>query len=95
MNRLTCGAAAAAYFVCTLSLAGVGTLPGASLDAPGSATVGAPAVGEPTKDMWTDANGDGLVQKSEVKPGSQIDKRFAIRDKNGDGILGKDEYYLP
>lgn len=95
MKPIVPSAAVAALFACHLASAGVGTLPGASLDAPGSATVGAPAVGESTKAMWTDSNGDGLVQKSEARPGSQLDKRFATRDKNGDGVLGKDEYYLP
>ena len=95
MKRLAFGTAAAALLLSTTTWAGVGTLPGSSLDAPGSNTVGAPAVGEPTKAMWTDTNGDGLVQKSEVKPDSQIYKRFATRDKNDDGVLGPDEYYLP
>ena len=57
--------------------------------------LGAPAVGAPLKDIWTDSNGDGLVQKSEVKPDSQLAKRFATRDKNGDGVLSSAEYYLP
>jgi hypothetical protein len=95
MNRLAFSAAAAAFVLSTAASAGVGTLPGATLDAPGSSTVGAPAVGAPLKDIWTDSNGDGLVQKSEVKPDSQLAKRFATRDKNGDGVLSSDEYYLP
>ncbi|AXQ30875.1 hypothetical protein D0B54_20275 [Solimonas sp. K1W22B-7] len=95
MNRLAFSTAAAAFLFSTAPFAGVGTLPGSSLDAPGSSTVGAPAVGEPTKAMWTDTNGDGLVQKSEVKPDSQIYKRFATRDHNGDGVLSPDEYYVP
>ncbi|MDM4770272.1 hypothetical protein [Solimonas sp. SE-A11] len=95
MNRLAFSTAAAAFLFSGSLIAGVGTLPGASLDAPGSASVGAPAVGAPLKDIWTDSNGDGLVQKSEVKPGSQLDKRFSRRDTNGDGVLSKDEYYLP
>lgn len=96
MKSVVRRAVAAAFLLLPgLAVAVVGTLPGSSLDAPGSATVGAPSVGEPTSQMWADANGDGIVQKSEVKPGSQLEKRFATRDKNGDGVLGKDEYYLP
>lgn len=95
MNRLAFSSAAATLLFSTQLLAGVGTLPGASLDAPGSATVGAPAAGAPLKDIWTDSNGDGQVQKAEVKPDSQLYKRFATRDKNGDGVLSGDEYYLP
>jgi hypothetical protein len=73
--------------------AGTGTLPGASLDRPGSDTVGAPPGTDPTTSMWTDTNGDGLMQKSEVKPGSQMEKRFSTRDANKDGTLTRDEYY--
>ena len=95
MNRLALFTAVTAALLSTFVQAGVGTLPGASLDAPGSSTVGAPAVGAPLKDIWTDSNGDGMVQKAEVKPDSQLYKRFATRDKNGDGVLSGDEYYLP
>lgn len=77
----------------TLAAAGTGTLPGASLDRPGADTVGAPPGTDPTTSMWTDANGDGLIQKSEIKPGTQLEKRFATRDANKDGTLTRDEYY--
>lgn len=42
-----------------------------------------------------DKNGDGCIDKTEVTPGSQLEKRFATRDANGDGKLCKDEYYTP
>jgi hypothetical protein len=42
-----------------------------------------------------DKNGDGCLDKTEVTPGGQLDKRFSTRDANGDGKLCKDEYYTP
>ncbi len=42
-----------------------------------------------------DKNGDGCIDKTEVTPGGQLEKRFATRDANGDGKLCKDEYYTP
>ena len=42
-----------------------------------------------------DKNGDGCLDKAEVTPGGQLEKRFATRDANGDGKLCKDEYYTP
>ena len=42
-----------------------------------------------------DKNGDGCLDKTEVTPGGQLDKRFGTRDANGDGKLCKDEYYTP
>lgn len=42
-----------------------------------------------------DKNGDGCIEKSEVNPGSQMEKRFSTRDTNGDGKLCKDEYFAP
>lgn len=42
-----------------------------------------------------DKDGDGCLDKTEVTPGGQLDKRFATRDANGDGKLCKDEYYAP
>ena len=42
-----------------------------------------------------DKNGDGCLDKTEVTPGGQLEKRFATRDANGDGKLCKDEYYTP
>lgn len=42
-----------------------------------------------------DKDGDGCLDKTEVTPGGQLDKRFATRDANGDGKLCKDEYYTP
>lgn len=42
-----------------------------------------------------DKDGDGCLDKTEVTPGSQLDKRFATRDTNGDGKLCKDEYFAP
>jgi len=41
-----------------------------------------------------DANGDGLLEASELEPGSQLAHRLKTRDKNGDGMLGRDEYYF-
>lgn len=42
-----------------------------------------------------DKNGDGCIDRSEVTPGSQLEKRFDTRDTNGDGKLCRDEYYRP
>ena len=42
-----------------------------------------------------DKHGDGCLDKTEVTPGGQLDKRFATRDVNGDGKLCKDEYFAP
>ena len=70
-------------------------LPGHSTDAPGSGAVGSPDATAPTNQLWVDKNGDGIIQRDEVVPGSQLEKRFATRDKNGDGQLTNDEYYLP
>ncbi|EIT68998.1 MULTISPECIES: hypothetical protein [Hydrocarboniphaga] len=43
---------------------------------------------------YEDKNGDGCLDASELKPGSQLFKRLQTRDKNGDGKLCKDEYYF-
>lgn len=43
---------------------------------------------------YTDTNGDGALDRSELKPGSQLERRFATRDKNGDGKLTCDEYFF-
>lgn len=56
---------------------------------------GAPDTTAPTGQLWTDKNGDGVIQHDEVAPGSQLEKRFETRDKNHDGQLTSDEYYLP
>lgn len=77
------------------AFAGVGTLPGHNLDRVGDATVGAPGGTPATESFVKDENGDGLIQRSEIKPGSQLDRRFETRDKNRDGVLSPDEYYLP
>lgn len=42
-----------------------------------------------------DKDGDGCIEKSEVTPGGQLEKRFDTRDANHDGKLCKDEYYTP
>ena len=42
-----------------------------------------------------DKDGDGCLSKSEITPGSQLEKRFSTRDANGDGMLCKDEYFFP
>ena len=43
---------------------------------------------------YEDKNGDGCLDASEIKPGSQLARRLQTRDKNGDGKLCKDEYYF-
>lgn len=43
---------------------------------------------------YVDKNGDGCLEASELKPGSQLAKRLQTRDKNHDGKLCKDEYYF-
>ncbi|HET8881229.1 MAG TPA: hypothetical protein VFM56_03560 [Solimonas sp.] len=55
----------------------------------------APAAGTPSAPLWTDKNGDGIIQRDEVTPGSQLARRFDTRDRNHDGQLTPDEYYLP
>lgn len=42
-----------------------------------------------------DKDGDGCLDRSEVNPGGQLDKRFSTRDANSDGKLCKDEYFTP
>ncbi|WP_028079207.1 hypothetical protein [Solimonas soli] len=87
------------FAVATLACAGVASaatpLPGHSTDAPGSGAVGSPDTTAPAGALWTDKNGDGIIQRDEVTPGSQLDKRFNARDKNHDGQLTQDEYYPP
>ncbi|NGY03412.1 hypothetical protein [Solimonas terrae] len=87
------------FAVCTLAFCGAAfaqtPLPGHSMDAPGSGTVGAPEATAPADQMWVDKNGDGIIQRDEVTPGSQLAKRFDTRDANHDGQLTSDEYYLP
>lgn len=48
-----------------------------------------------TNSSTLDKDGDGLVCKNELSPGSQLYSRFATRDSNGDGCLSKDEYWMP
>lgn len=60
--------------------------------APGLGTVGAPNA--PNNTDYEDKNGDGAISRDEVKPGSQLEKRFGTRDKNKDGLLTPDEYYV-
>jgi hypothetical protein len=43
---------------------------------------------------YEDKNGDGCLEADEIKPGSQMEKRFQTRDKNHDGKLCKDEYFF-
>ena len=63
---------------------------------PAGAAVGqTPVPGSAKAGRWDDKNNDGIIQKDEVTPGSQLEKRFATRDKNGDGQLSPDEYYVP
>ncbi|WP_028006502.1 hypothetical protein [Solimonas flava] len=85
----------ALFAVAGAASAGTGTLPGHSTDAPGSASVGAPGGTAPASELWVDKNGDGIIQRDEVVPGSQLDKRFERRDTNHDGQLTQDEYYPP
>lgn len=59
------------------------------MDVPGATA----ASNSKIKDAWVDKNGDGLIQKDELAPGSQLAKRFETRDANHDGTLTRDEYY--
>jgi hypothetical protein len=43
---------------------------------------------------YEDKNGDGCLDATEIKPGSQLAKRLQTRDHNHDGKLCKDEYYF-
>ncbi|NKF23439.1 hypothetical protein [Solimonas marina] len=49
----------------------------------------------PKNQEWVDKNHDGIIQKDEVTPGSQLARRFDTRDTNHDGQLTSDEYYMP
>lgn len=68
--------------------------------APGSNAVGTPDYGASVKSKAAgeaaspDKNGDGFVEASEIEPNSQLAKRLATRDANGDGKLSRDEYYF-
>jgi hypothetical protein len=100
LRKLLLGAALLAAFGVHADNGGV---PGWDPMAPGSKTVGAPNYGKsggssgssskPTMSM-ADKNGDGFLDKSELDPDSQLYKRFATRDKDGDGKLGPDEYFM-
>jgi hypothetical protein len=96
MKKHLIGAAVLALMTTAAALAeDARPLPGSGLNAPGSNILGAPPVGAPSSAMWTDKNGDGAVDRDEVAPGSQLEKRFATRDHNKDGKLTPDEYYVP
>ena len=75
-------------------------LPGADMMAPGSNVVGTPDYGKDVKVLGAaerpspDKNGDGFLDSSELEPGSQLAKRLATRDTNGDGKLSRDEYFF-
>lgn len=100
LRKLLLGAALLATFGAHADNGGV---PGWDPMAPGSKTVGAPNYGKssisggvssrPTLST-ADKNGDGFLDKSELDPESQLYKRFATRDKDGDGKLGPDEYFM-
>lgn len=75
-------------------------LPGADMMAPGSNVVGTPDYGKDVKitgatgAVSPDKNGDGFLEMSELEPDSQLAKRLATRDANGDGKLSRDEYFF-
>ncbi len=62
--------------------------------AAGGGAVGAGPI-FPNNTDYVDKNGDGCIDHTETKPGSQLEKRFATRDKNKDGKLCDDEYIQP
>jgi len=65
------------------------TAPAPSTGVPGASAATNPKISA----AWTDKNGDGLIQKDELAPNSQLYKRFDTRDTNHDGTLTRDEYY--
>ncbi len=67
---------------------------GSAVAADNYTTAGATASGNPVlSKIWTDKNGDGMIQKEELAGDSQLYKRFETRDTNNDGTLTKDEYF--
>lgn len=80
----------------TLSLAAVLTMAGGPLLAQENSYSSTETVDiSKIKVPGVDKDGDGCLDKSEVTPGGQLDKRFATRDANSDGKLCKDEYFAP
>ena len=66
----------------------------------GAQYVGGNVPGEPAQSsgttgaMATDVDGDGCYSMSEVKPDSNLARRFTTRDFNHDGKICKDEYFV-
>lgn len=85
---------------CTVSAQPQRAYPGSDLMAPGTNTVGAPDYAMESKkaviskSATLDKNGDGVLDQSEIPPGSQLARRLQTRDNNGDGKLSRDEYYF-
>jgi hypothetical protein len=74
------------------------TMIAAAILASGSAyaqSTAAPETTPPAKDLAEDRNHDGVITRDEVKPGTNLAKRFDQRDTNHDGKLSQDEYYMP
>lgn len=63
--------------------------------AAGAQGPGAPDSTPPPAAVGKDRNADGALERNEVAPGSNLDKRFDARDRNHDGKLSQDEYWMP
>lgn len=82
-------------FVFTLALASGKVLAADETMSYPASNVAAVTAAKPSSKLWVDKNGDGIIQRDEVVPGSQIENRFATRDANKDGQLTQDEYVAP
>jgi len=56
---------------------------------------GTPEMTPPAKTLAEDKNHDGVITRDEVKPGTNLAKRFDERDADHDGKLSQDEYFMP
>lgn len=89
MNLQTCCSIAAVL------LAAAGAASAADASSYGASASATTTASASTDKRWVDKNGDGIIQRDEVTPGSQIEKRFKTRDANNDGQLTPDEYFPP
>mgnify|MGYP001615528598 CR=1 FL=1 len=82
-------------FIFTVALASGKVLAAGETTSYPASNVAAVTAATASSKLWVDKNGDGIIQRDEAVPGSQIEKRFATRDANKDGQLTQDEYFAP